>query len=103
MESWESTFSAAASIPVASAEEARRAETWDAIFSQYVDVWLAQAALAAFTAITASQRLEKTVERRIADGVLGLLDLPCEGVQASSFVDLQEQLFAVQNGSSTGQ
>ena len=75
----------------------RHPDTWYPIFAQYVDVWLAQAALEAFTAITATQQPDEMVERRIAHDILDLLDLPRELVQPSSLMELQEQLFAIQH------
>ena len=72
-------------------------ETWDVAFAQYVDVWLAQATLSAFTAVTVAQRPEEMVERRIAHDILSLLDLSREGAKASSLVDLQTRLVTIQH------
>ncbi|MDE2933836.1 MAG: hypothetical protein OXS47_08205 [Chloroflexota bacterium] len=73
-------------------------DTWHSVFEQYVDVWLAQAAVGAFAAITvaAPQRPSEEMERQIAGDVMGLLDLPREQMRPSSLADLQDHLFAIQ-------
>jgi hypothetical protein len=73
-------------------------DTWQSVFAQYVDVWLAQAAVGAFATIAfaAPQRAKGEVDRRVAEDVMGLLDVPGEQMRPSSIAELQDRLFAIQ-------
>ena len=71
-------------------------DTWEAIFSHYMDVWLAQAALDAFTTITGSDPLANEVEQRIAADIARSIGTDSENHTARSVADLQNDMFAIQ-------
>ena len=72
-------------------------ETWQDIFSQYVDVWLAQAALEAFVTATVDQPPSGAVERAITKEVRGLLH-NTDGNSGASLTNLREDLYGIQRG-----
>ena len=59
--------------------------TWQAVFAQYADLWLAQAALSAFRAITAQTEIDAAVEVAIVADVMDLFsDTTSQAVEALS-------------------
>ena len=74
----------------------QREGTWETIFSHYMDVWLAQGALDAFTTITRSDPLADEVEQGIAADIARSMGFASRNQDACSIADLQDDLFAVQ-------
>ena len=75
-------------------------ETWQSIFCQYADVWLAQATLEAFCAVTDKNPPSRAVESAITTDVRALLHTT-ESNDDSSFADLGEELFRIQRAIDT--
>ena len=70
-------------------------EFWQSAFAQYVDLWLAQAALAAFGTVSSTNPPTQDAERSIVDAIQHLLH-GVDGQRADSLVDLQNGLFLAQ-------
>jgi len=71
-------------------------ETWEAVFSHYMDVWLAQAALDAFSTIATSDPLARDVEASIAAEIAGYIDFDDRRKVSHSLDAIQDELFAIQ-------
>ena len=70
-------------------------ETWQFIFSQYTDVWLAQAALEAFTTATVGHPPSDAVERAITEEVRKTLH-NTDVNSGTSLAQLRKDLFGIQ-------
>ena len=70
-------------------------DAWEAIFAQYIDVWLAQATLDAFDTVSAGYHRTPTVEETITREVRGLLHTGPENADVS-IASLKEDLFGIQ-------
>ena len=70
-------------------------DTWESIFPHFADVWLAQAALAAFTKLTAGNPPSESVQRAICDDIRKLLSGPVVN-SGDNIAALSEDLFKLQ-------
>ena len=70
-------------------------DTWQTVFAQYADLWLAQAALGAFRTVTVHEPPSKEIEHRMATEILEIL-YRVRGDSVASLKDLDEVLYLVQ-------
>jgi hypothetical protein len=70
-------------------------DTWESIFPHFADVWLAQAALAAFAKLTAGDPPSEGIQRAICDDIRKLLNGPFVN-SGDTIAALSEDLFKLQ-------